>query len=89
MSHQQYVQVPIGSLPVHLICLANGKVALVPVSAFPTIYDQGEDGSIVAVFTQEGFKIGGVDFSYRVEYNYKLIPELLSWLVAQHLTSPF
>lgn len=86
----QYVQVPIGSLPVNLITLDNGDVAFVTTSEFKAIIDlPSEDDNVGAYFDKVSFSIGDMSFSYSQRYNYKDIPVMLQWLKQQGLQSPF
>lgn len=80
----------IGSLPIGLICTDRADIAFVRLAQFKAIYDYPttKDG-IDAMFDAEGFSIGDTCFDWGVLYNYKEIPEMLTWLQRQNLNNPF
>lgn len=81
MTHWQ-VSVPLGTLPIQLVCISDASVALVRTSNFATIFDG------TAVFANESFTIANVEYEYNKKVYYKQVPEFLAWLVAQNLELP-
>jgi hypothetical protein len=86
MQHFQ-IAVPLGNLPVQLICISNGTVAFVRTQDFGAIFDHPENG-VSAKFTNESFSLGQEDFIYNTAYRYKEIDVMLSWLTQQQLEMP-
>lgn len=81
------VQIPIGSLPIQLVCIQNGTIAFVPtVPMFPVFFDIGEPEALI---DKEGLHIGEDSFSFHTAYAYKQFPSLVQWLKRQDLVSPF
>ena len=86
----QYVQIPIGTLPINLIALDNGDVAFVITQDFKSVIDQpSKDENVGAYFDKTSFSIADQSFSYSQRYAYKDIPVMLQWLKQQELISPF
>lgn len=81
MQHFQ-IAVPIGTLPLQLVCISDASIAFVKTQDFATIVDDG------ATFSKDGFTIGKEDYQYSTKIYYKEIPDVLQWLVAQKLESP-
>jgi hypothetical protein len=83
------LQVPIGSMPVNLILVLDGRLAFVRVAQFNTIVCAATaPGDIPAVFNFDDFTIGDTKYSYDMLYAYKEIPEMKQWLVNQNLVMP-
>lgn len=81
------VQIPIGNLPISLVCIQTGAIAFVPVApAFPVFFDIGEPEAII---DNGGLHIGEDSFSFNTAYVYKQYPSLVQWLKRQNLISPF
>ena len=81
------VQIPIGNLPIQLVCLETGAVAFVPVvPSFPVFFDIGEPEALI---DKEGLHIGEDSFAFNTAYVYKQYPSLVQWLKRQNLISPF
>lgn len=53
---------------------------------FTPIFDEDEDGKLLAVFDMDGFVIGEEEFQYNTPYAYKNIETMLTWLKAQNIT---
>lgn len=81
-------QIPIGSLPVHLVLISDGTLVFVRVAKFGVIFDQAPDQGVGAVFSEDGFTIDGEEFWYNTIYNYKEKPNMLKWLQQQNLREP-
>ena len=88
------IQIPLGSLPVHLILIGNkehGRVVFTKVLPFSYVFDMGENG-IAAAFYPDEFHIIGDDvteiFDYDTIYEYKELPVMLEWLKRQNLRQP-
>jgi len=84
--HQQ-ITIKINNLPLVLICLSNGHVAIIPQGKFPVIFDSPEQG-VKAVITPETMLVGTTNVPYNTSLPYKEMPELLQWLVDQQLEMP-
>lgn len=84
------VQVQLCGLPIVLVCeiYQGGRVAFVKATQFNTIFDEDENGELLAVFDHDEFELGGETFSYNTYYLYKQIPTMLRWLQRQNLQSP-
>jgi len=81
------IQVPIGAMPVNLILLSNATLAFVKVANFGVIFDMPESG-VNAVFMEDDFRIGTETYFYNTVYEYKTIPNMLTWLKQQNLQEP-
>jgi hypothetical protein len=68
------ISIQLSTLPLNLIFIENGMVAIVPRDNFGTLVD----GS--AVFDSKGFSVSGVQYNYGVAISYKQEPELLKYL---------
>ena len=79
---EQYINVPLGGLPLNLMCFGDGTVALQPTQPHKGIIDGN-----VRIF-QDGLQIAGSVYQYGFRYAYKEMPELKSWLANQKLTMP-
>lgn len=82
------VQVAVGNMPVNLLLLSNGHVAFTRVSNFKALFDQCNEGNVVAMFYEEDFTIGAETFQYNTSYPYKEFPDMLAWLKAQQIIQP-
>lgn len=80
----QQLAINIGNLPISLVLISNGQLALVPRGSFKTIYDQPEQG-ISAIVHSDKMIVGNTEVCYNVALRYKEMPELLEWLVQQKL----
>lgn len=88
------VQIPLGSLPVHLMLIGNkvnGRVAFTKIMPFNYVFDVCENG-IIAAFYPDEFDIIGEGstetFYYDTVYDYKELPVMLEWLKRQNLRLP-
>lgn len=92
--HKQFVM-PLGSLPLSLVLISNGCVAIVPRAAFTAIIDQPEfgDEAVSAMFLPDFFVLGNddeaEDYDYRAAYLLDAYPILKQWLIQQKLVNPF
>ncbi len=83
----QPIQIPIGNLPVHLVCCGeDASVAFVRVANVGVIFESNGDKS--SLFTNEAFCINDTEYEYNMRYHYKAIPEMLEWLQDQNLIMP-
>lgn len=80
----QQIAINLGNLPLNLILVSNGQLALVPRGNFPVIFDQPEQG-ISAIISSDKFLVGDKEIRYNTAISYKDIPELKEWLVQQKL----
>lgn len=95
MSNLHYIQVPLGRLPLHLVCLSNGCVAIViqqsPFNPFRDLLDLSLHG-VSADFSTTGFRMYRGDeseeYGYGQQIEYKQQPLLLKWLQQQELEMP-
>lgn len=85
--YQQLAMQMVG-LPLNLILISNGQLAVCPRGIFNTIYDQPEQG-ISAVISSDKMLVGNTEVSYNKALSYKQMPELLEWLVQQKLEQPY
>jgi len=70
----QQISIQLSALPLNIIFIENGQIAIVPQVNFGTLVD----GS--AIYDSKGFSVGGVQYSYGVAISYKQEPELLKYL---------
>lgn len=75
-------------MPIILVCLSDGSIALAPRQQFATIISLANEKCREAIFDMSGFKIGDEEFMWSTRYYYKEIPVLLEWLKGQELVSP-
>jgi hypothetical protein len=68
------ISIQLSNLPLNIIFIENGTIALIPQGNFNTLVD----GS--AIFDSKGFSVGGVQYDYGVAINYKQETELLKYL---------
>jgi hypothetical protein len=68
------ISIQLSTLPLNIIFIENGQIAIVPQGDFGTL----ADGS--AVFDSKGFSVSGVAYNYGVVISYKQEPELLKYL---------
>lgn len=90
--HQQ-INIPIGNLPLQLVCISNGTLGIVPTMSFKTIIDSYDDTAKVdAIISEDAIKIVDKEqqkeYSYKTAYEYKYEPLLKRWLVQQDLLMP-
>ncbi len=84
----QYYQTQIAKTPVILRCWENGLISLhCGLERFPFIVNNEAIG-MRAIITKYEISIGDEEFDYDVFYDYRNIPNLLSWLIAQELIMP-
>lgn len=76
------ITIPIEGLPLNMILLSDGTLALSPNQQFKGIID-GK-----AVFTMDGFSVDGVSYEYNRALAYKNEPELLGYLQGLNLPMP-
>lgn len=94
MTFLQQVQVPLGSLPLVMLCLSNGTVVFVPSSLIGVLWCPVLTG-VNAYLLKDHFSLyaegteGSVEFEYQRMYNYKDHPLLLQWLQELNLQNPF
>jgi hypothetical protein len=70
----QQISTQLSALPLNIIFIENGQIAIVPRGDFGTLVDRA------AVFDSKGFSVGGVAYNYGVGISYKQEPELLKYL---------
>ena len=81
------VPIPIAGMPLTLICLGYGSIAIQPSQQFSTLIDQ-QLGGISAMFNMEGFTIGAEEYKYGTKIFYKGIPDMIQWLKQQDMPMP-
>ena len=81
------VPIPIAGMPLTLICLGDGSIAIQPSQQFSTLIDQ-QLGGISAMFNMEGFTIGAEEYKYNTKIFYKAAPNVLQWLQQQKMVMP-
>lgn len=87
---QRYqIQIGINNLPITLILVSDGHVALVKNSRFPTIYcDYLVEGKIPVIMTEQSISIGDVVYNYDVGYLLREHEQLRNWLAQERLEEP-
>lgn len=93
MSFLQQVNVPLAGLPIHLVCLSNGAVVIVPVGPIRVIWCPSDTG-VSAYLFNDCFSLyaNGVEaqeFEYGKMYDYRKIPLMKQWLQEFQLQNPF
>lgn len=93
MSQVYQAQIPISGLPLSLVLISNGQVAICRQQNFKTIVcDYGVEGKIPATFCFDGFVIGkgedSVDYQYDTTYVLADRTMLKEWLIQQELEAP-
>ncbi len=79
---------PMKGLPIQLNCYQDGTIAFEKMVFFQTIVDQPELG-VQAIFDADGIFVGAnTQLEYNERYEYKQMPELFAWLVAQQMEMP-
>ena len=86
-------QIRLGTLPVAMILLQNGTLAMVRLTPDVGVIDQPEAG-ITAYFCNDGIIFtdglgGSDDIDYNVAYDYKTKPYMLKWIQQQNIPNPF
>lgn len=85
----QVAQMQLNRLPLAILFAADGTVAFQRLANFDTIVDQPETG-VQCIMDDSGLYIGAnTEIPYGVFVDYKQEGELLAWLKAQNLQSPF
>lgn len=79
----QQISLQIGRLPLNIICLENGCIAISPNQSFTTLIDNHG-----GTFDSAGFTINGENYEYNTAYQYKTNENLLTWLVLQEMPMP-
>ena len=79
----QQLSIQINNLPLQLICIENGQIAIQPTEKFSTIID--DTG---AIFDSVGFSINEVGYEYGKMLSYKEDSGLLQWLQKQEMPIP-
>lgn len=86
------LQIDIGkTFPVSLVLLSHlgqGRVVFYKTAPMIAVVDLNVEGTPRAIFDGNGFSIGEEDFSYGIAYDYKNLPMMLEWLIAQNLQWP-
>jgi hypothetical protein len=70
----QQITTRLGTLPINIIFLENGMIALSPQGNFGTLVDG------LSLFDNKGFSVGVKQYFYGVMIDYKQEPDLLSYL---------
>jgi hypothetical protein len=68
------ISIQLSSLPLNMVFIENGTIALIPQGNFNTLVDGA------ATFDSKGFSVSGVAYNYSVAIDYKNEPELLKYL---------
>lgn len=89
---QQYVQVPIAGLPLHLLCFNTGLVMFVVVAPITIVWCPSDTG-VSAYLMHDHFSlyakdVEAVEFNYDQMYNYREHPLLKQWLQELNLQNP-
>lgn len=82
------VNLPLGGLPITLICLSNGTIGFQPAGKLRTMIDQQPSDKVSAIIYDEGMLVGNTEIEWIVAYDYKQMPDLLGWLKQQELIMP-
>lgn len=78
----------INNLPLHLILVSDGTVAIIPNNLQTIIYDQPEEG-IHATIMPEKMLVGGKEIPYNTALRLENNPELKQWLIEQNMQAPW
>lgn len=70
----QQISIQLNNLPLNIVFIENGTIALIPQGNFGTLVDGA------ATFDSKGFSVSGVAYSYSAAIDYKKEPELLKYL---------
>lgn len=79
---EQHVVLPLGGLPLQLVCISDASIAIVKSQNFTTIIEDN------ASFSNESFTIAGVEYAYNKKIYYKQVAGVLEWLQQQKLIAP-
>lgn len=82
----QQIALPLGGLPLNLICLSNGLVAIQPIGAFKSILEALE--GIPVVIASDGMSIGDKEYRYGEMIEYKQDENMLKWLKSLNMEMP-
>lgn len=87
---QRYqLQVGINNLPITLILVSDGHVALVRNSKFPVIFcDYSVEGKIPVIMTEQSISVGDVVYQYDTGYLLSEHEPLKRWLIQEKLEEP-
>ena len=83
----QFVQLPLSTLPLALGCFSDGSIAFAPAQKFKGFVDSYPNG-ISAIYDMEGFTLNGEQYEYNKRYIYKEDNILLSYLKQLEMTPP-
>ncbi len=86
--------IPLAGLPLALVLLSGGAVAIVPQAPISAILETDETLDVRACFYKECFTLtlkGGEpeEYDYSTAYYIEVIPALKQWLKQQNMPSPF
>lgn len=88
MNHYQ-ISVGINNLPISLILVSSGHVALVKNSRHPTIYcDYLVEGKIPVIMSEQDISVDGVVYQYNTGYLLSEHEQLKKWLIQEQLEEP-
>jgi len=68
------ISTQLSTLPLNIIFIENGQIAIVPRDNFGTLVDGA------AIYDSKGFSVEDVQYDYGVAISYKQEPELLKYL---------
>lgn len=87
---QRYqLQVGINNLPITLVLVSDGHIALVKNTRFPTIYcDYLVEGNIPVIMTEQSISVGDVVYQYNTGYLLSEHEPLIKWLKQEKLEEP-
>lgn len=88
MNNTYAVGITLPGLPLQMRCYDDATVSFHKLGLFKAIIDNPETG-VQAIVDDVGISIGAnTELEYNERYEYKTMPELLSWLIAQKLEAP-
>lgn len=82
------VQLPIGTLPIMMMCYETGQVAFARMRDFNLIVDAPESGIQALISNQDIYVGTDTEIKYGEMYDWQSMPELKAWIAAQNLDMP-
>ena len=86
MSHQVGTQ--LGSLPIQVVFDSSGQIGFARMANFQTVIENLEDGLSIIYSNDDIYLAENTQLMYNVLYQYKNIPEMITWLKSQNLQMP-
>lgn len=87
MQNHQLVS-KINNLPLHVVLMTSGHIAIVPANIPSVIFDHPEKGIQATIFPDKMI-VNGTEIKYNVAYHVSACSDLKEWLKQQDMDAPW